>query len=49
MLIVGSMDKLYETPLRAIRRAVQKGTLKKCNRPGKLLFHQSDIKKWLGY
>jgi len=43
------MDKLYETTLRAIRREAQKGTLKKCNRPGKLIIHQSDIKKWLGY
>ena len=31
-----------------IRRAVKIGLLKKCKRPGKLLFRTSDIDKWLG-
>ena len=48
MLTIGDVSKLTTLSSSTIRRAVKKGLLKKCKRPGKLLFRTSDIDKWLG-
>jgi len=49
MLTIGDVSNRSTLSFSTIRRAVKKGELKKCNRPGKLLFRPSDIDKWLGY
>ena len=49
MLTIRDVSKLTTLSSSTIRRAVKKGLLKKCKRPGKLLFRPSDIDKWLGY
>ena len=48
MLTIRDVSKLTTLSTSTIRRAVKKGLLKKCKRPGKLLFRTSDIDKWLG-
>ena len=48
MLTINDVSRLTTLSVSTIRRAVKKGLLKKCKRPGKLLFRPSDIDKWLG-
>mgnify|MGYP001366938782 FL=1 len=48
ILTIRDVSKLTTLSTSTIRRAVKKGLLKKCKRPGKLLFRTSDIDKWLG-
>ena len=48
MLTIHDVSRLTTLSASTIRRAVKKGLLKKCKRPGKLLFRTSDIDKWLG-
>jgi predicted DNA-binding transcriptional regulator AlpA len=44
---INQVSKLSSTSCSTIRRAVQKGTLKCSRRLGKLLFLESDVRKWL--
>ena len=48
MLTIHDVSRLTTLSASTIRRAVKKGLLRKCKRPGKLLFRPSDIDKWLG-
>ena len=48
MLTIRDVSRLTTLSDATIRRAVKRGKLKKCNRPGKLLFRPSDVDKWLG-
>ncbi len=48
MLTIRDVSKLTTLSIPTIRMDVKKGLLKKCKRPGKLLFRTSDIDKWLG-
>ena len=44
---INQVSKLSSTSCSTIRRAVQKGTLKCSKKLGKLLFLESDVRKWL--
>ena len=46
-LDINRVSKLSSTSCSTIRRSVQKGTLKCSRKLGKLLFLESDIRKWL--
>ena len=48
MLTIHDVSRLTTLSTSTIRRAVKKGLLKKCKRPGKLLFEPIEIDKWLG-
>ena len=48
MLTIRDVSRRSTLSYATIRRAVKRGKLKKCNRPGKLLFRPSDVDKWLG-
>ena len=48
MLTIRDVSRLTTLSDATIRRAVKRGKLKKCNRPGKLLFRLSDVNRWLG-
>ena len=43
---INQVSKLSSTSCSTIRRAVQKGTLKCSKKLGKLLFLESDVRKW---
>ena len=44
---INQVSKLSSTSCSTIRRSVQKGTLKCSKKLGKLLFLESDVRKWL--
>ncbi len=44
---INQVSKLSSISCSTIRRAVQKGTLKCSKKLGKLLFLESDMRKWL--
>ena len=46
-LDINRVSKLTNLSYSTIRRSVQKGTLKCSRRLGKLLFQESDVRKWL--
>ena len=46
-LSINQVAKLTSLSTSTIRRAIQKGTLKCSRRLGKLLFLESDIRKWI--
>ena len=46
-LSINEVSKLTSLSASTIRRAVKRGSLKCCRRLGKLLFQESDVRKWL--
>jgi len=46
-LSINQVSNLTSLSPSTIRRSVQKGTLKCSRRLGKLLFQESDVRKWL--
>ena len=46
-LSINQVAKLTSLSTSTIRRAIQKGTLKCSRRLGKLLFLESDVRKWI--
>jgi len=46
-LSINKVSELTSLSPSTIRRAVQRGKLKVCNTTGKLLFLESDVRRWL--
>ena len=46
-LTIKEVQQLTTLSYSTIRRAVERGELIKCKRPGKLLFHPDEVEKWI--
>ena len=46
-LKINEVSKLTSLSYSTIRRAIKRGELKCCKKPGKLLFQETEIRRWL--